>query len=313
MAFCAACGRSIEKGAFCLDCEPMPEIKVKELKFTVCQKCNAFFYKNKWKSSSSIQEAAKYIVKDAVSKQFPDAQIRCLPRGKKPEYANKHVLEVEVSKKNQGFIIPVEVLQGNCHPCSLHEDYLEGELQLRNLTPEIISFVDNYLKSEERRAGVSKRVEFKNGFNLNFNSKKILHDLGNRLYSQFGGVLKESPRLFSRNNQTSKDIFRLNVYYEGPGFSTGDVIKFDNKILKIVKLGKHVTGTDMNGKNITFDTKYKEYSLMQKYNTTVSRQFPHIEILHPETYQSIPVENKAEVKIDEKVKVVIDGETAYLV
>jgi NMD protein affecting ribosome stability and mRNA decay len=37
--------------------------------------------------------------------------------------------------------------------------------------------------------------------------------------------------------------------------------------------------------------------------TRVTKLFPSIEVLHPETYASAKVENKADVKLGEKVKV----------
>ena len=139
-------------------------------------------------------------------------------------------------------------------------------------------------------------------------------ELGSKLHFTFGGTLKQSVRLHSFDPQTSKHINRLNIYFEAHIFQAKDIVKIDNKLIKVSKLGKIIYGTNIkNNKSLTIDLKNKKYEVLKIHMTSVSKLHPNVEVLHPETYQSVKVENKANVKLGEKVNVVIDDGKVFII
>ena len=193
-----------------------------------------------------------------------------------------------------------------------NKQYFEGILQLRNPSQEIIDFIENKLKKHADKFNISKIVEQKLGLDLYITNKKYMQRLANDLQKNFGGIIKKSPHLFSRNRQTSKDIYRLNICLKFYDFKKDDVIKADKRYIKITNIGKKISGINLEqNKRVSFEFP-DDVEILKRYNTSVCKIKPNIEVLHPETYQSVPVKNKVKVKLGEKVKVVVNGK-AFIV
>ena len=193
------------------------------------------------------------------------------------------------------------------------EQYFEGILQLRNPNKELLDFIDKRMESVSKKGiSVSKIKKLKDGMDMYFNNKKYIQKLGRELQSKFGGFLKISPTLFSRDRQSSKELYRVNVLLKLYDFKVNDVIKINNRYVKITSLDKRINGIDLElNKKKSFDYK-DDYSILKKYTTTICKIKPNIEVLHPETYQSIAIWNRVKAKLGEKVKVVINGK-AFIV
>ena len=189
----------------------------------------------------------------------------------------------------------------------MHNQYYEGILQLRGSDDEVVDYVENQVaKAKSKGVFISKVVRHKNGFDFYVSSRKFLHTLGKKLHAAFGGELKVNPRLFTKDRQTGKEVFRVNVFFKLLDFKKGDVINIDKKIIKITNISKIVTGMDIEtGKKVSFNIKNKKYEILKKINTIVTKIKPVIEVLEPDTYQNIPVRNNALVRHGEKVKIVI--------
>ncbi len=181
----------------------------------------------------------------------------------------------------------------------MHNQYFQGILQLRNANDEAIKAVEKYHEY------ISKKMRIKDGFNYYFTSNKILRKVAKGLKNRFGGILKESPRLYSRDRQTQKAIYRLNILFRLFDFKKNDIIAFDNRMVKIKNIAKKISGFDiMNNKKTSFVFRnIKKYKILETMNSRVIKVHPQIEVLD-ENYQNVKVENKKKVRINEKVKVV---------
>jgi len=182
--------------------------------------------------------------------------------------------------------------------------YFEGIFQLRNITQEIIDFIEKKL-NKTKELNISKIVEQKNGLDLYMTDKRKMERLALDLQKEFGGILKKSPQLFSKNRQTSKNIYRLNICLKFCDFKKGDVIKTNNKYIKITNIGKKISGIDLiHDKRVSLDV--KDFELLREYKTIISKIKPRIEVIHPVTFQSVPINNKAKVKLEQKVNVAVN-------
>lgn len=188
------------------------------------------------------------------------------------------------------------------------DQYFQGILQLRNPREKVVDFIFRWVKKYAKKGvNISKVVKVRGGFDYYMSSNKFLRTLSNKLYSEFGGVVSLNEKLFSYNRQTGKNVYRLNVLFKVPGFIKGDVIEFKDKLILVKSVSKKVSGKDIIvDKKVSF--KYSDdMKKIETYNTTVSRIKPTIEVLHPETYESVEVKNKKlpKLKLGEKVKVVM--------
>ncbi len=137
--------------------------------------------------------------------------------------------------------------------------YFEGILQLRNPTKEVIQFVKNDVakQPEERGIFINKEEKIDTGLDLYITSKNYIRSIGKKLQSRFGGQLIESAKLFTKDRQTSKNVYRVNVLFRLPKFKKEDIIKYKGMDLKIKAIGKKVFCTDIKtGRKYTI--KFKE-------------------------------------------------------
>ena len=187
-----------------------------------------------------------------------------------------------------------------------HRLYFEGILQVREPTDQVIDFIYNQIEKQKKEwIKITKISYVRNGIDFNLTSKKYLRTLGKKLQANFGGTVKEAPQLFSRDHQTGKDIYRLNVSFRPSSFKKNDIIERKTRVYKILSFAKEITAEDLETRKKT-TIKFKEpIKLIEPiYKTIASKIKPQIEVLDPDTFQSVPTKNTATIKHGEKVKVV---------
>ena len=194
----------------------------------------------------------------------------------------------------------------------MHNGYFEGILQLRNPNKEVIEYI---IKTVERKENVAitniKKV--RGGIDFYITSNKYLQRLGKELQNRFGGVLKTSSKLHTRNHQTSKELHRVNVLFRLLDLKKNDIIQINNHAIKIKHIGKKITGINLNNnkkKIYEFNNKFKA---LKTFQTVVSKTKPEIEVIHPDTFQSVEVVNKKKVSSGKKVKIVLVNNEIYLI
>ncbi len=304
MEFCPGCGK--KSNGICKDCRPRKEISVKDITIKTCSMCQRFFYKGIW-NNGKLETGIKKIIVNSIKDKIDEVNFTI------PELKNgfKEEMEIEIISGDDIFVIPSTIESTYCDNCKRQGKYYEGVLQLRNASEEIISYVKRYLR--EYHVNISDEVTQENGMDLQLSDKKRLQNLGNELHRKFGGILKVNAQIYTRDRQTSKDKYRIHLYYEGPKFRQGDVIRFENKLVLLTKVSKVVSGVDLKtGNNATVNLK-GDFEVLKPLKSRISKLFPSIEVLDPETFQSMPVRNKKDVELDEKVKIVIDNGSYYLV
>ncbi|MCP3682452.1 MAG: hypothetical protein GY861_07145 [bacterium] len=181
--------------------------------------------------------------------------------------------------------------------------YFEAILQLRSPTEAVLDFVENEMS--QGKAIVTNEKKLKNGVDLYITSRRYTKKLGEMLQKHFGGEFKVSEKLFSRDRQTSKNVYRLNVFFKPIGVGKGEIAVIDGKLVKVTRLGKIINALNIEtGKKESIDYRKCDIKVMEVKKTTVSKIYPKLEILHPETFQSTTVNNPKKLKSGEKVKVV---------
>jgi NMD protein affecting ribosome stability and mRNA decay len=192
-----------------------------------------------------------------------------------------------------------------------HDNYFEGILQLRNVNDDIVEFVLGQF--EKHDIGISKIEEVRNGFDIYSASNKFSRKIARKMAGEFGGEIKESPKLFSKSRLTSKNIYRLNVLYKGPELAKGEIVKVKDKIVIVSSVTKGVIkGVDLaTGKRSSVLN--ESIKKLKPAKAMVVKLKPQIEIMHPETYQSVVPENTKKVKLNQEVDVVVYKNRIYMI
>ena len=190
---------------------------------------------------------------------------------------------------------------------TFRDEYYQGILQLRDPSEEIIEFIRNDAKKQRSEVFISKETTVDNGIDFYISNNKYLRSLEKKLKSIFGGISKTSPTLFTMDKLKSKRVYRLTVVFRCLDFIKGDVLKADQMFIKVSNIGKMISGTNIKtNKKVSFDLKKIKYSKLDIKKTMISKIRPQLEVLDPETFDSIKVSNTGNYKLGEKVRVVID-------
>ena len=91
--------------------------------------------------------------------------------------------------------------------------YFEGILQIRQGSPELVSWVHKRIK-EDGKAKIAKEKKVKGGVDLYLSDQHYLQSLGKKIKEEFLGILKVSRRLHTVNKMTSKLLYRVTVLFQ---------------------------------------------------------------------------------------------------
>lgn len=315
--FCPRCGRSLADSESC-DCNnKIDKIVIEPLQIS---EFNRFFEKNEWHHFQNIDHLLEEHIHKYSGKTAP---VSIEPFQFVPKPKERITIKAVIHETPP---IPVS-FRLSYRQCDFGQKnktgYFEGILQLRNSTASVLAFLKKEMQSVERKGVfITKTVSTKDGVDLYFTDKNHMKLIGQHIAHRFGGTISLNAQLFSRNKQTSKDIYRLNVLVTLPSFSSGDVISFQylkkgQQLVQVKRLGKIMQGVNLEtGKIVGFEMKYcKDISPLKKVSTTIVATHPEILVLHPETFQASPLSNSSlrRLQTDEKIFVVSSKHGLFLV
>lgn len=314
MTFCPKCGVSIERGqTFCDEHRPN-KLDIKPFEIRVCS-CGRVFARNRWFLPHDIKDSVLKFARDHIKQRVPlELKEFTIPlkRGQKTKGL------IIATYEGEEFPIAFAVKHQRCDKCAkLGTHYFTAKLQLRDPPAEALPFVESYVAPlAEKGVSINNVEDTPRGPDLFLTHKAVARQLGEKLTRKFGGTMKQSEQLFSRNKQTSKNLFRLNVLVQFAHFSVGDVVSLEKKAVLVTGLGKQCTGRDLSlDKKVVF-TAGDEEEVLKKYKTTVAVTKPELSIIHPLTFQQvIPSNHKSmlgEYKDGQKVKVVVMDKKLFL-
>ncbi len=337
MELCTKCGKKeVFLDGLCKECylnkNPLL-ISFKPVKILVCFFCHKYFSKGKWIGFRKLED----VVKDIVQKRLvfnDDARINSFKlRPVIPKYKEGPNVKVNIKTEitvfgtysdkktvlKEEYVLPVKVIFILCPRCSRHKSgYFEGVLQLREVDEEVIDYaVDEAKKQNQRGIFITKKLKVRNGFDIYLTKRGYIHELARELLNKFGGETKASKKLFSRDKLRSRDIYRINVLFRQSKFRKGDILNIDNELFKVRNIDKNITLINIKtGKKTLVIPKYLKVKAAEEVKETIiSLVFPHVEILHPETFQSVKPENikNKKFKVNQKVRVVVLDGKVWLV
>jgi NMD protein affecting ribosome stability and mRNA decay len=287
-----------------------------------CKECHIYSYKGKEYSIEKFEKLFIHLIR--IHFGLENAIIYKLDADNLYSPVKKTRINIKYQIDDNSKIIKkyffVKIHFNFCKLCEkIKSGYYEGVFQLRNkqnpsykiLQKEVIEYV-----KKSKDVGINKIVEDKSGIDFYFTSQKIMQKIGTILYKKYGGELKLSKRLFSKDRQTSKEIYRICLLLRLSEFSPMDVVSFDNKYYLIKSFSKNeIFASDLiTHKNRTLRLKEVELILKEAElkSAMVTKRKPHVEVLNPIDFQSTQLEN-IPLKIGKKVRIAIIDKKLYAV
>lgn len=124
--------------------------------------------------------------------------------------------------------------------------YFEAILQLRDVTPEIISFVEERLT--KKNVFVGKIVSQANGMDYYLGTHQSAKQLGKLLQQHFGGELLMSVKLHTFERTKSKRVYRLTVLFRGLPVRKGDTVIYKGERYLIKGVAKNIQAIHQTNK-----------------------------------------------------------------
>ena len=122
----------------------------------------------------------------------------------------------------------------------VNNNYYEGILQIRDCDETVYEYVERRL--DEQQVGVAKVVHQKNGDDYYLDSNSFLRKIGQELQKNFTGELQVSNKLFSRDQQTGKELYRMTTCFRQLPFQIGEEIEYEGEKYRIMRIsGGNIT------------------------------------------------------------------------
>lgn len=325
--FCLECGSDNKKmvNDICIDCflKNFQMIKVPEsIDITTCSHCNSRLEEGKWHESFIPESEIVYralerniSINELVENEIIDLEIKNI-RGNIAECSVDVVGDVYGEQVDEKHDVSVRILKKVCPTCSkVKSGYYESVVQFRaknrditeaeyNKADEIVERILNKQYSHDKLAYCPHRAKLKEGYDYYIGSLKSGRKIASALKEEFGGVIKESPRLISEDKSTGKGLYRIWISVRIPEFELGDLVKYYGKILQIKDIGKNrVVAND-----IKTDKKYsitwndiEDVKLIKKSKdiemaNIISKSPSKIQVLDPNDYSVIDFDIKDDLK-----------------
>lgn len=344
--FCPECGSTDKEmvGDVCIDCflKDFQMIELpKRIEVEICSHCNSKLEEGKWSDEFIPEEEIIYRalernikIADEVSNELINLEIENF----KGTIANCYVEvvgEVHGAQIEETHDCEVKIKKTVCPTCSkIQSGYYETVIQFRadkrEIKPEEYAKADEIVErtlvkqsSSDKLAYCPQIAKLKEGYDYYIGSFKSGKKVAEALKEEFGGIIKESPRLISEDKSTGKGLYRVWISVRIPEAEINDFISYENKIIQLTSISKN----SFVGVDITTSKKHnipmknmEDIELVKKADevettTVISKSPQFIQILDPIDYSAVDLDMNEEYEkynIGEEVKLIRINNIVYL-
>lgn len=344
--FCPECGSTDKEmvGDICIDCF-LKEFQLiempKKIEVQICSHCNSKLEEGKWSDEFIPEDEIIYRalernikIADEVSNEIINLEIDQI-KGTIAECYVEVTGEVHGVRIDETHDTQVKIKKTVCPTCSkIQAGYYETVIQFRADKREIKT--EEYTKADEvvertliKQAKVDKLAycpqiaKLKEGYDYYIGSFKTGKKVAEALKEEFGGIIKESPRLISEDKSTGKGLYRIWISLRIPEFEIGDFIEYDGKIMQVKSISKN----SLVGVEISTPKKHnipmknmEDIGLVKKADeiettTVISKSPQFVQILDPIDYSAVDLDMKDEftnLNVGDEVKLIRINNNVYL-
>ena len=344
--FCPECGSTDKEmvGDICIDCF-LKEFQMIELperiEVQICSHCNSKLEEGKWSDEFIPEEEIIYRalernikIADEVENEDINLEIDQI-KGTIASCYVEVVGGVHGTQIDEVHETEVKLLKTVCPTCSkVQSGYYETVIQFRadsrEIKPQEYKKADEVVErtlikqsKKDKLAYCPQIAKLKEGYDYYIGSFKTGKKVAEALTEEFGGIIKESPRLISEDKSTGKGLYRIWISVRIPEFEIDDFIKYENKIIQV----SAITKSSVMGKELSNDKKHnipmknmEDIELVKKASeiettTIISKSPSIIQILDPSDYSAVDLEMKEEFSdynIGDEIRLIKIDDYIYL-
>ena len=344
--FCPECGSTDKEmvGDICIDCflKDFQMIEIpKRIEVQICSHCNSKLEEGKWSDEFIPEEEIIYRalernikIADEVENEIINLEIDQM-KGTLALCFVEVVGEVRGTQIEETHDSEVKILKTVCPSCSkIQSGYYETVIQFRadsrEIRPEEYAKADEIVErtlikqsKSDKLAYCPQIAKLKEGYDYYIGSFKSGHKVAEALTEEFGGIVKESPRLISEDKSTGKGLYRVWISVRIPEFEISDFIEYEDKIIKVTSIKKSsVVGVDISTnkkhnipmKNME-DIRLVKRSSEIETTTVISKSPQFIQILDPVDYSAVDINMKEEydkLNVGEEIQLIRIDNNVYL-
>ena len=313
----------------------------KRIEVQICSHCNSKLEEGKWSEEFIPEEEIIYRalernikIADEVSNEIINLEIDNI-KGTIASCYVEVVGEVHGVQIEETHDTEVKIQKTVCPTCSkIQSGYYETVVQFRADKREIKS--EEYAKADEivertlnkqtssdKLAYCPQIAKLKEGYDYYIGSFKSGKKVAEALKEEFGGIIKESPRLISEDKSTGKGLYRVWISVRIPEAEINDFIRYEDKIIHLTNISKNsFVGCEIStGKKQNIPMKNMEdIELVKKADevettTVISKSPQFIQVLDPVDYSAVDLDMKDEYEkynVGEEVKLIRIDNYVYL-
>jgi nonsense-mediated mRNA decay protein 3 len=190
----------------------------------------------------------------------------------------------------------------------MQNSYFEAIIQLRPDDAKVRRCVEHEV--HEANAHIAKAENVKGGLDIYLSSWKTAIAISRVLKANFGGEVQVTRKMFGVQRSTGKTVYRATVLFRLSKHAAGDVVAAGRDVFVITSAGAKLIGLNLRkGKREEIHGSIEKLKVVRAH---VSRHAPALEVIHPETYQSVPVVNSKATKAAE-ISVALHDDSVWLV
>lgn len=344
--FCPECGSTDKEmiGDICIECF-LKEFQMinlpKRIEVQICSHCNSKLEEGKWSEEFIPEDEIIYRalerniqIADEVENELINLEIDQI-KGTIASCYVEVIGEVHGTQIEETHDTEVKILKTVCPTCSkIQSGYYESVIQFRadkrEIKPEEYTKADEIVErtltkqsKKDKLAYCPQIAKLKEGYDYYIGSFKTGKKVAEALSEEFGGIIKESPRLISEDKSTGKGLYRIWISVRIPEFEIDDFIRYENKIIQVNSISKNsIVGIDISTnkkhnipmKNMDNIKLAKKASQIET-TTIISKSPSIIQILDPNDYSAVDLEMKEvfnSYNIGDEIKLIKIDDYIYL-
>lgn len=317
--FCPKCGK--ESDGLCAECYlEGNRLKFEKTEISLCTICGKVYHRGAW--TPGFEKAIKNLIRKNL---IVPQEIEAKKIGFEiVDQNNKRIfLKILFSGKYKNETITTElnaeikVINKTCEQCGrISGGYYEAVLQVRS---DDLSDLENINKIIALDSDFITKIEnVKNGIDIYLTSQQYANEIKNKFRDK-GFVTKTSSKLMGKKE--GRDFYRVYISVKPPRFKEGDFIKIDNRVFRVMEVGKNVISKDLETgviKTVSGVKLQKSEILVNPKvrGAVVSSLSPgEIQVLDMKNYETIELKNeknKFALKPGDEIKILRVGKRVYV-
>lgn len=313
---CPECGTEIPpESELCDSCyaESLDPVSLPDsLELEVCTRCGSYDLGEGWTSEDEAVPEAELVLTalEGVLQAHVDARRPSVSVAARKLDRDSYEVDVDFTAEVRGepveetVTVPVSISRTTCTTCSrrsggYYESIVQVRAEGRQPSEEEVGRAEEVAYEiagkdyGDRETFVTKTEEVQGGVDIYMSTSKAGRQVADRLAEEYGGSVGESATLVGERE--GDEVYRVTYAVELPEFVAGDVVEIDDDVALVENNRRGLRATSLEtGESRSYPEDVEATKLGEARDaaetTVVSHRDDEIQVLDPETYDTVTLE-----------------------